>query len=106
MKTIWKKAVSRRGETLAGILVAILIIAVSAALFATMYSASMNINLAARREDEEFYEAVGFLEKMETAEGTSSSKGEVHYKSANSEQDVEVEFLTQSGLTVYRESAS
>lgn len=102
MKKIWKKLRSRRGETLVGILVAIFIIAISAALFATMYTASMKINLSAQEQDERFYEAVGTLEKMENSEDTSVSDGELTYSSENGDQTIVVEFLTQDGLSVYR----
>ena len=103
MKFIGKKLASKRGETLVEILIAILIIALSAALFASMYTASMNINLDAREQDEAFYEAVSTLENMEGSGNTTTLGGNIKYRNAKSgnNQTVEVEYLTQDGLTVY-----
>lgn len=75
MKNILKKLKSRKGETLVGILMAILIIALSATLFAAMHNASMNINLSARKQDEALYDAVTELENK--SEGTKSEGGSV-----------------------------
>ncbi len=106
MKDIRKKLSSRRGETLVGILVAILIIALSAGLFASMYTASMNINISAQKQDKAFYEAVGTLEEMEESDDTTTSKGDLQYKSDESEQSVEVDYLTQDGLSVYHDRSA
>lgn len=100
MKRITEKLHSRRGETLVEILVAILIIALSAGLFATMYTASMRINLTAREQDEAFYAAVEDLEEM----SGSGSSGTVNYEpegggSATSES---VELFTRDGMTAYK----
>ena len=94
---------SKKGETLVEILVAILIIALSAGLFATMYTASMNINLSAQKQDEAFYEAVSTLEKMKESDKTTTSDGQIKYSNAESgnNQNIEVEYLTQDGLSVY-----
>ena len=101
MKRIREKLRSKCGETLVGILVAILIIALSAGLFATMYTASMNINLSAQKQDEAFYEAVSTLEKMEESDNTTKSDGQLQYSSDNYSESVKVEYLTQDGLSVY-----
>ena len=106
MKFIGKKLASKRGETLVEILVAILIIALAAGIFAAMYTASMNINLSAQKQDELFYEAVGTLEKMEESDNTTKSKGNLQYKSDQHEDSVQVEYFTQDGLSVYRSSDS
>ena len=106
MKFIGKKLASKRGETLVGILVAILIIALSAGLFATMYTASMNINLSAQKQDEAFYEAVSTLEKMEESDNTTKSKGNLQYEGSDGTSNVEVEYLTQDGLSVYHNGDS
>ena len=81
---------SKKGETLVGILIGILIIALSAGLFATMYTASMNINLSAQKQDEAF---------------AKKSKGQIKYsnKDDSNNQSVNVEYLTQDGLSVYRD---
>ncbi len=107
MKFIGKKLASKRGETLVEILVAILIIALAAGMFAAMYTGSMNINLSAQKQDEAFYEAVSTLEKMEESDNTTKSNGQITYSSNNKDgdqsgdQSVEVEYLTQDGLSVY-----
>lgn len=105
MKFIGKKVASKKGETLVGILIGILIIALSAGLFATMYTASMNINQSAREQDERFYEAVGTLEKMEESDNVTQSDGQIKYsnKDDSNNQNVDVEYLTQDGLSVYRD---
>ena len=92
---------SKKGETLVEILVAILIIALSAGLFAVMYTASMNINLSAREQDEAFYAAVGTLEQMEKSDKTTTSNGNLKYHSDTCDGSVGVEYLTQDGLSVY-----
>ena len=101
MKNTFQKLKSKRGETLVGILVAILIVALSAGLFAAMYTVSMNINLSAREQDEAFYEAVGTLEEMEKSDNTTTSDGQLQYSSDNHSENVNVEYLTQDGLSVY-----
>ncbi len=94
---------SKKGETLVGILVAILIIALAAGIFAAMYTASMNINLSAREQDKAFYEAVSTLERMEKSDKTTTTPdGQLQYKSEKYKDTVDVEYLTQDGLSVYR----
>ena len=103
MKNTFWKLKSKRGETLVGILVAILIIALSAGIFAAMYTASMNINLSAQKQDEAFYEAVSTLEKMEGSGNTTTNPdGLLQYKSSTYSGSADVEYLTQDGLSVYR----
>ena len=105
-----KKRHWKRGETLVEILVAVLIVALSAALFATFYSASMNIDVSAQKQDKEFYEAVEELEKMiEKAEGGDDVT--VHYKPTNRDDvgdkcDVDVEFFTKDGMSVYGDTTA
>ena len=106
---------SKKGETLVEILVAILIIALSAGIFAAMYTASMNTNtasmridLTAREQDEAFYAAVGELEKMEKSDKTTTSGGQIKYNNEknNHSSTVDVEYLTQDGLSVYHNGGS
>lgn len=106
MKKIIQKFKSKRGETFVGILVAILIVALSAGLFATMYNASMNINLSAQKQDELFYNAVGTLEEMEKSDNTTTSYGQLQYSSDNHIESVDVEYLTQDGLSVYHDRSA
>lgn len=110
MKTL-KKLKSKTGETLAEILVAILIIALSAGLFATLYVAAMNINLSAREEDEKLFDSVGELEENIHGNGNEDGKtsGKVHYApegGTGTEDDITVDFYTKDGMTVYKESTT
>ncbi len=111
MKRIFHKLGSKKGETLVEILVAVVIIALAAGLFAALYSASMNINVEARNQDEAFYKAVDDLESM--LDGVASnSNGKVHYEATDDEKgeanvdeskaDVNVDIVTQDGMTVYK----
>ena len=110
MKRVAKKLRSRRGETLVEILVAILIIALSAGLFATMYTASMRIDLTAREQDEAFFAAVGELEEMIDAGEGEGTKGAVQYQptgedgqpsSGSTSTSENVELFTRDGMTAY-----
>lgn len=102
MKNFRRKLKSKRGETLIEILVSIMIVALSAGMFAAMYNASMQIDRTARQQDELFYEAVGALEEMKDSEKTEKTQGQVQYHPATGdEQNVDVEVLTQDGLSVY-----
>lgn len=103
MKRIREKLRSKCGETLVGILVAILIIALSAGLFAAMYLTSMKINLSAQEQDELLYEAVGTLEGMKESANKKTSEGQVQYKSESYSDGVDVEYFTQDGLSVYHD---
>lgn len=110
MKTL-KKLKSKTGETLAEILVAILIIALSAGLFATLYVAAMNINLSAREEDEKLFDSVSELEENIHGNGSEDGKssGKVQYKpegGTGSTDDIPVDFYTKDGMTVYKESTT
>ena len=110
MKRIVTKLTSRRGETLVEILVAVLIIALASGMFASLYSASMNINLTARREDEAFYKAVGDLENMIDSDDetpTDGNKRDLHYvPSKGAEQDIPVDVVTQDGMSVYKDNGT
>ena len=108
MKNVIKKLKSKSGETLVEILIAILIIALSAGLFASMYTASANINRSAREKDEKIYDAVGQLEDF-IGSANGGTKGKVKYTPTDSEgnsqsdgeKDVEVQVFTQDGMTAY-----
>lgn len=110
---------ARRGETLVEILVAILIIALASGLFASMYMAAMNLNLAARKDDDNFYKAVTDLEQMvddgtgtavegehkikfEIKPETSSDPGEGESVQGGS-GDIQVDVYTQDGMSVYKQ---
>lgn len=114
MKRVAKKLQSRRGETLVGILIAVLIIALASGLFAAMYSASMHIDLTAREQDELFYDAVEELEEMIDSGAGESTGSSVHYqpvnKNGNSEtsgsgSNENVDLFTRDGMTAYNKKA-
>ena len=115
-RRVFNKLKSKKGETLVGILVAVLIIALSAGVFAAMYSAAGNINLSARRRDEKFFESVENLEKNIESGGDDNNPGgdgEIGYLTyiptdengnpeATGSSQVNVEVFTEDGMTSYR----
>lgn len=112
MKNILKKLKTRKGETLVGILVAILIIALSAGLFAVMYNASMSINLSAREQDEKLYDAVTQLENKSGSKVDKADGGEIKIEIHEANEDgtagakkgeVRVDVYEQDGLIAYSE---
>ena len=63
-----RKLKSRSGETLAEVLVAILVVAVSTSLFLGMVAISARINRQAVKADARFYRAMSLLECFEAEE--------------------------------------
>lgn len=63
-----KKLKSRSGETLAEVLVAILVVAVSTSLFLGMVAVAAHINRQAMEMDTRFYKAMSRLECFESGE--------------------------------------
>ena len=63
-----RKLKSRSGETLAEVLVAILVVAVSTSLFLGMVAVSARINRQAVKADARFYRAMSLLECFEAEE--------------------------------------
>ena len=63
-----RKLKSRSGETLAEVLVAILVVAVSTSLFLGMVAGSARINRQAVKADARFYRAISRLECFEAEE--------------------------------------
>ena len=74
------KTRTRAGESLVEILIAILIVALGCVVIATMYSAAMNMNVEASRQDDEFYEA---MSEMEIFGGSETSHEYVIFKDKN-----------------------
>ena len=68
-----RKLKSRKGESLAEVLVAVLIVALSAAAFLSMVTASAGINRTTERKDTEFYKTMSKLEAG-TADTTGTSE--------------------------------
>lgn len=69
-----KKLKSRSGETLAEVLVAILVVAVSASLFLGMVSVASHINRQAMEADSRFYKAMSLLECFEAEDGAAQTR--------------------------------
>ena len=69
-KPIQNKLRSRRGESLAEVLVAMLIIALSVLLLAAMVSAAGAINMRTRARDEQFYKELSTAETFGDYLGT------------------------------------
>ena len=63
-----RKLRSKSGETLAEVLVAILVVAVSASLFLGMVAVAARINRQAVKADARFYKAMSLLECFEAEE--------------------------------------
>lgn len=102
----FKKLTSRKGETLVEILVAILIIALAAGLFASMYMAAMSINSSARKQDEQFFDAVEKLEQAVDENKTKSDKTVTYTpvgEGAGASSSAQVEVVTEDGMSVYRD---
>lgn len=68
-----RKLKSRSGESLAEVLVAVLIVALSAAAFLSMVTASAGINRTTEQKDTEFYKTMSLLEAG-TADTTGTSE--------------------------------
>ena len=62
MKEFLKKIKSKQGETFIELLIAILIVAFGCFLIATMFNASMNLNITAQNKDKDFYQAITDME--------------------------------------------
>ncbi len=65
MRKLSKKLRSRKGEGFAELLVAVLVVAFGCALIASMYAASMSLNLKAKEEDDKYYDALSDMETMQ-----------------------------------------
>ena len=64
MKNINNKLRSKKGETFVEILIAILIVAFGCMLIASLYGASMKLNLEAKQNDDDYYGAINEMETM------------------------------------------
>lgn len=68
MNKIKKIPRRKRGESFVELLIAVLIVAFGCLMIATMYSASMSINISANEQDADFYKALEEIEKTGTSE--------------------------------------
>ncbi len=95
---------AQRGETLAEVLVAMLIVALATLLLASMVMASAHINIAAREKDKAFYEALRKVESLETdtTDGNLYMVKIHNEGSALPDKDCTVTVYTQDNLTLYK----
>ena len=93
---------AQRGESLAEVLVAMLIVALATLLLASMVMASAHINIAAREKDKAFYEALRKVESMEPATMEGSSYTVNISDASGVRKQCAVTVYTQDGLTLYK----
>ena len=94
---------AQRGETLAEVLVAMLIVALSTMLLVTMVMTSARINIAAREKDKAFYEAVSKVEAMDTTSGKFNMLIEqTDPTTTDPAVKATVTGYTSGGLTIYK----
>lgn len=107
MRKCMTKLRSRAGETLAEILVALLIIALASILMVGMYSASTSIDKSARDQDKKLYESLSAVEggtataTKQTVTLTDTTAGVTHEN-----VDIEVNVYEDGAFTAYRKAVS
>lgn len=98
-----KKLSSRKGETLAEVLVGILITAVSTSLFLGMVSVASHINLKAMEADRRFYRAMSLLECFETEEEAVESRtGSLSVEGGGVSETFQVEIFYGDDMMSYQ----
>ena len=104
-KRIYNKLSSRSGETLAEVLVALLIIALSSMLLVVMMGTASGIDRQTRQREETFYKDLSNAE-THTAEDGTPATGEIRIKTPDDEtQTIQVTVYGGSGLTSYEKKA-
>lgn len=103
MKKEDRKRRARAGETLGEVLIAMLIVALSALMLAGMVSSAGQINLSVRETDESFYKSVSALEKRDGTpkDGTLNVKIETSGAGVTTEE-VEVSVFEEGGMISYK----
>lgn len=99
-----QKLLARRGETLAEVLVAILVCGASITMLAGMIMTSMGINQTAREMDTDFYGALSQAETHVFTGGDSACQVKLT-GSGLADLTLNVRSYTEGGLTVYGEVA-
>lgn len=97
---------ARKGETLAEVLVSLLIVVLSTLLLASMVTASAGVNFTARQKDEKFYEALSEVEGMHSDKKLDPSPGTHEATIVDSEDnktEISVDVFTSENLAIYRE---
>ncbi len=103
MKNVLAKIRSRSGESLAEVLVAMLIILLAALLLMSMVSASGNIDMQVKEQDSSFYDALSRLEKKAGAGETG--KVVTVTDETGTKIEIEVKVYTQDGMRAYEKGA-
>lgn len=98
-----KKLRSRQGETLAEVLVGILMVAVSTSLFLGMVSAASHINRSAMEADTSFYKAMSHLECFDAeADSVVIQTGSLRVEGEDVSDVFPAEVFSEDGMTSYR----
>ena len=100
---IRRKLQSRSGETLAEVLIAMLIVALASMLLVVMITTSGSIDITARNRDTRFYEGLSNAELHEDSTGNGKI---VIKKDGVDIADFDVTLYGGSGLTSYEKAAS
>ena len=103
-KRIHKKLSSRSGETLAEVLIALLIIALSTMLLVVMINTAGSIDIRIRGRDKTFYEDLTRAETHTSAEGETEETGKVIITDADgksTDQEITVKVYGGNGLISY-----
>ena len=101
-KRIQKRLSAQSGETLAEVLVALLIIALSSMLLVVMINTAARIDLRTRQRDKTFYEDLTHAE-THYVEGTEAETGKVRISiSATDSRLIDVTVHGGNGLTSYK----
>lgn len=113
MQLLLSKFKNSRGESLAEVLVAILIIALSSAMFLSMTMASAKINRSVQTSDDTYYAAMSLLEKhtagndsngTEIVKETGGSKIEIVWNGSSAiKETVPVNLYTGDKMVSYGE---
>lgn len=101
---ILRKLKSKSGESFVEILISVLIVAFGCMLIATMYSAAMNMNVKASKEDKEYYETVSEMEQLfESRPSESQKRAEIKDDSGNSDF-FDIDIYGDSSNAAYKRS--
>lgn len=101
---IFKKLISKKGETYVEVLISILILALSALIIATSVTAANSINASARRADDNFYNAVS---EAESLSGPDPKSGQIEIETSDSKYgSIDVYIYTDENgtFTTYAET--
>ena len=95
---------ARRGETFIEVLIALLIVVLSTLLLVVMVGASGSIDIAARQQDEKFYEALSEVESMQAdrQEKTGSYFVTITPSDGSTATEAQVDIYTKDSFTAYR----